>query len=281
MRTFPARLEPHTPIRRALTGGLLAAGLLLATLLSVVACSSDRSDASSAGAVFAQMIEAVQDVQSARAEITIDVEVAAGETHETATLDGVVDFQRPDRMRLSAELSTESGFAGHIDAIAVGTELYVKPPMSDEWIKPPTTNALFTMDPSSDVNPLAAIAELDPADFGDLTLLPRETVDGILTERLRFTANEQGLLGLLDSMSASGDLPSMDAPDMPDDLDIDLQVDLWIGVDDHLPLRETVTGTLAAGETPDAVSITALVTFSRYGEDPGIRPPETAVPALP
>ena len=281
MRTFPARLEPHTPIRRALTGKLLAACLLLAAVLSAVACSSDRSDDSSAGAVFAQMIDAVQEVQSARAQIAIGIEVAADETHETATLDGVMDFQLPDRMRLSAELSTEPGFAGHVDVIAVGQDLYIKPPMSDDWIKPPLLGALFTMDPSSDLNPLAAIAGLDPADFSDLTLLPRETIGGVLAERLRFTTDEQRLLRLLDSMQASGGLPSTDAPDMPADLEIDLQVELWIGVDDHLPLKVAVTGTLAAGETPGAASIDALFSFSRYGEDPGIRPPDTAMPALP
>ena len=280
MRTFPARLEPHTPIRRALAARLLAAGLFLATLLSAVACSADRSDESSAGAVFAQMIEAVQEVQSARAEITVEIEVADDETHETASLGGVVDFQLPDRMRLSAELSTESGFAGQVDLIAVGSDLYVKPPMSDEWIKVPLLDALFTMDPSSDLNPLAAISELDPADFGDLTLLPRETIDGVLAERLRFTTDEQRLLRLLDSMLTSGDLPSVDAPEIPDDLEIDLTVELWIGVDDHLPLKESVAGTFAAGKTPDAVSMDVLISFSRYGEDPGIQPPDTAVPAL-
>ena len=275
------RLEPRSPIRRALTGTLLAAGLLLATLLSAVACSSDRRDESPAAAVFAQMIEAVQEVQSARAEMTGSIEATADETHETATLDGVMDFQLPDRMRLSAELSTESGFAGHVDVIAVGQDLYIKPPMSDEWIKPPLLGALFTMDPSSDLNPLAAIAGLDPADFSDLTLLPRETIGGVLAERLRFTTDEQRLLRLLDSIQASGNLPSTDAPDMPADLDIVLQVDLWIGVDDHLPLKVAVTGTLAAGERPDAVSIDALISFSRFGEDPGIQPPETAAPARP
>ena len=281
MGMFATRLEPLTPIRRALTGTLLAAGLLLATLLSAAACSSDRSDESPAAAVFAQMIEAVQEVQSARAEITIGIEVDDDETHETATLDGVVDFQLPDRLRLSAELSAESGFAGHLDVIAVGTDVYIKPPMFNEWIKSPLPGTLFTMDPSSDVNPLAAIAELDPADFSDLSLLPREAIDGVLAERLRFTTDEQGLLGLLDSMQASGNLPSTDAPDMPDDLEIDLQVELWIGVDDHLPLKVAVTGTLAAGETPDAVSIDALFSFSRFGEDPGIQPPDTAAPTRP
>ena len=280
MGMVATRLEPRTPVRRALTGTLLAAGLLLATLLSAVACSSDRSDESPAAAVFAQMIEAVQEVQSARAEITIGIEVDDDETHETATVDGVVDFQLPDRLRLSAELSAESGFAGHLDVIAVGTDVYIKPPMFNEWIKSPLPDTLFTMDPSSDVNPLAAIAELDPADFSDLTLLPRETIDGVLAERLRFTTDEQGLLRLLDSMQASGDLPSTDAPDMPADLEIDLQVELWIGVDDHLPLKVAITGTLAAGERPDAVSIDALISFSRFGEDPGIQPPETAAPAL-
>ncbi len=280
MGMFATRLEPRTPVRRALTGTLLAAGLLLATLLSAVACSSDRSDESPAAAVFAQMIEAVQEVQSARAEITIGIEVDDDETHETATVDGVVDFQLPDRLRLSAELSAESGFAGHLDVIAVGTDVYIKPPMFNEWIKSPLPDTLFTMDPSSDVNPLAAIAELDPADFSDLTLLPRETIDGVLAERLRFTTDEQGLLRLLDSMQASGDLPSTDAPDIPADLEIDLQVELWIGVDDHLPLKVAITGTLAAGERPDAVSIDALISFSRFGEDPGIQPPETAAPAL-
>ncbi len=278
MGMVATRLEPRTPVRRALTGTLLAAGLLLATLLSAVACSSDRSDESPAAAVFAQMIEAVQEVQSARAEITIGIEVDDDEAHETVTLDGVVDFQLPDRLRLSAELSAESGFAGHLDVIAVGTDVYIKAPMFNEWIKSPLPDTLFTMDPSSDVNPLAAIAELDPADFSDLTLLPRETIDGVLAERLRFTTDEQGLLGLLDSMQASGDLPSTDAPDMPADLEIDLQVELWIGVDDHLPLKVAVTGTLAAGERPDAVSIDALISFSRFGEDPGIQPPETAAP---
>jgi len=281
MRTFPARLEPHAPIRRALTGRLLAACLLLAAVLSAVACSADRSDDSSAGAAFAQMIDAVQEVQSARAQIAIGIEVDDDETHETATVDGVVDFQLPDRLRLSAELSTESGFAGHVDVITVGQDLYIKPPMSDEWIKPPLLGALFTMDPSSDLNPLAAIAELDPADFSDLTLLPRETIDGVLAERLRFTTDEQRLLRLLDSMQASGDLPSTDAPDRPADPDIDLQVDLWIGADDHLPLKVAVTGTLAADERPDAVSIDALISFSRFGEDPGIQPPDTAAPARP
>lgn len=275
------RLEPRSPIRRALTGTLLAAGLLLATLLSAVACSSDRRDESPAAAVFAQMIEAVQEVQSARAEMTGSIEATADETHETATVDGVVDFQLPDRLRLSAELSTESGFAGHLDVIAVGTDVYIKPPMFNEWIKSPLPGTLFTMDPSSDVNPLAAIVQLDPADFSDLTLLPRETIDGVLTDRLRFTTDEQGLLGLLGTVATPGSPAAVDAAEMPADLEIDLQVELWIGVDDHLPLKVAVTGTLAAGERPDAVSIDALISFSRFGEDPGIQPPETAAPARP
>jgi len=268
-------------IRSVRARRLTAAGLLLITLLAA-ACSSGQSKAET---VFNQMVEAAEDMQSAHAGVTVDFADATGE-EGTATWRGTVDYERPDRMRLTLAISAVPDAPGQtveLGVIAIGPEVYVKPPWSTEWFQTTVPGLPSVTDLTSGAHPLTAIIELDPAELGDLTLLPRETVDGVLTDHLRFTTDEQGLFGLLGAVAASGGMPSGGDAGMPEGLEADFRFDFWIGVDDHLPRRETMTGRLTpGGDSPEAggeVSFDGVITFSRYGEDLGIRAPEAV--ALP
>lgn len=283
MRRIPGVTGPNTAKSGACARRLAAAGLLLIALLGA-ACASGQSKAET---VFNQMIEAAQDVQSAHAGVTVDFADASGE-QGTATWRGTVDYERPDRMRLTLAISAVPGAPGlptELGVIAIGPEVYVKPPWSTEWFQTTVADLPSVTDLTSGANPLTAVAELDPAELGDLTLLPRETVDGVLTDHLRFTTDEQGLLGLLGAVAASGGTPSAGDEGVPEGMEADFRFDVWIGVDDHLPRRETITGRLTPGgdssEAGGEVSFDGVITFSRYGEDLGIRAPEAVADLSP
>jgi len=255
--------------------------LLLVALLAA-ACASDGSQAET---VFGQMVDAVEDVQSARAEIRVTIQAATGSGEESVSLRGTADYEQPDRARLIASVAAGPaalGQVGEIGIIAIGSDMYVKPPMSGEWLRMNLSGLPFDMGLSPDVNPLKAMSDLRPGDLGDLTLLPQETIDGVLTDHLRFTTDEQGILGLLDAVAASGGLPSGGDAGIPQGLEVDLQFDVWIGVDDHLPRKETFMGSFAGtGDSSgieESVSLDGVITFSRYGEDLGIQPPENVAP---
>jgi len=268
--TEPAAAEPSARGR-----WFVIAGLLFVMLLAV-ACASDGSPAET---VFSDMVKAAEDVQSARAEVTVEMigpEDGGGEA--TVSLSGTVDYERPDRARFTARvsaLSPASSGGGEIAVMAIGSDVYLKPPMSDEWVK---FAIPFDIGMNADANPLKALTDLRPGDLGDLSLLERETVDGVLTDHLRFTTDEQGLLGLLGTVAAAGGMPSVDEPDMPEGVDAEFQLDAWIGVEDHLPRREVISGRFAGPDETTGVEyearLNATITFSRYGEDLAIEAPD-------
>ncbi len=144
----------------------------------------------------------------------------------------------PDRFE--AELETEvQGVNVSVDAIAIGSDTWLTNPFTRQWQK----------------------LDVDLRDFADLaallpTLLPaiqnpeiagESTIDGVRSHRV---------VGRADSSELQDALPFS----LPG---LEVEIEVWIGVDDSLPRRLRVIGQLIAGESGDAVRQIDLTRFNR------------------
>ena len=122
------------------------------------------------------------------------------------------DFQAPDRARTKATISL--GFLTlEYEAITIGTDSYTKDPLTGEWLLSSSSANLLTS--LSEVLGSPGTIELPIAEIAG-----REVVDGLAM--LHITGNP--------------------AQDLFGDSGVDLNAELWIGLDDGLLYRMILTG---------------------------------------
>lgn len=164
------------------------------------------------------------------------------------------DIQAPDRTR--GKLGVSLGFfLLEIDIITIGDDAYITNPETGVWERTYIADTGFPS-PSEFVLP-----PMDPAQYEDLQIVGEDTVDGVATRRISAAVQGNYLGSAYDS----------------------LYVEMWVGVQDALLRRLTMTGEtsaeaqdsaglsgdampLAPGDAGGAVEFTATITYADFGK---------------
>ena len=187
----------------------------------------------------------------------------------------VGDFQSPDRTQATLEISILSNNITS-DVIIIGDTSYATNPVTGEW--------QFSPDALLPIEGPYKIVSIDPSDIGDLTLVGDETLNGVSVHHLR---------GSVDPFSIFQGQPT---PAEREQLDAEMQIDYWIGVDDSRLMRILAEGAVRPTEQAAAqsgstdtseLSLVVDISLSNFGIPVAISAPEVAAapiiaqPAIP
>ena len=216
------------------------------------------------------MLSSVREVLDAAAAAMSSVESGDVSIEAESKLDGPFvsetrftiqgDFLAPDRSLFTLTVIAGSSPGDH-NYIVIGAEGYYENPFSGAWESSP--DPLRLLGNAEHLGKLDLALEAEAVDL--LTLVGVVDLDGM---------NAYYLKGALPAVAAArlvGD-PSLvnKSPDEP------IETEIWIGADDFLARKvgvryfqmEPVGGISLSGQT--------VMTFSGYGKDVDIQPPETA-----
>ncbi len=168
------------------------------------------------------------------------------------------DFQAPDRMQGSMEISV-LGLSVEVAMVIVGDTTYVSDPETGEWEVSTEPVAPFSPD---------EFTAVDPADIEGLEIVGEETLDGRPVHHLRGTVSTERL------------------GDQFADTSGELEAEYWIGVEDRLLYESLIAGEIVpieeGGETPlggaGTIQMEAMIQYSDYGKPVTIEPPEFPTP---
>ena len=205
---------------------------------------------------------AMADVDSFHFEMDMTIQAGVEGMSMEILLNMVGDFQLPDRSKGTIEY-TLAGLNIQTEYVQIGTAFYVTDPFTGEWVAATEGESVMPFDSTT--------MFLEPAldiQLQGLELLGQETIDGMQTLWV------SGLLPA--SMFAMG-IEGVEA----------LQAELWVGVEDHLLRRMSITGELAGNllgmgsGQPGALSLT--MNLSNYNAPVTIEAPEVTgvMPTVP
>ncbi len=205
---------------------------------------------------------AMEDVDSFHFEMDMTIKAGVEGMSMEILLNAMGDFQLPDRSKGTMEY-TLAGLNIQTEYVQIGTAFYVTDPFTGEWVAATEGESVMPFDSTT--------MFLEPAldiQLQDLALLGVETLDGVQTLRV------SGLVPA--SMFAMG-IEGVE----------DLQAELWVGVEDHLVRRMSITGELSGdllgmgSGQPGALSLT--MNLSNYNAPVTIEAPEVTgvMPTVP
>ncbi len=182
------------------------------------------------------------------------------------------DYQAPDRLAGTYNM-TILGETTAFEAIMVSDVLYVKDPDTNEWIESPDQSAVSFSTP---------FAELEASDYEELTFIAEESLND------QAVYHFSGLVSNLDDQFAQNlDLADLGELFSSIELEGDLGVEFWIGVEDGLLYQTLVTGALIlqtdgadAGFEEMAMTMDVLVQYSDFDEPVSIEVPEISLSTL-
>ena len=214
--------------------------------------------------------EAMSELDSYRVTMEADLTVGSGGLTLEIPVNVVVDYASPDRSR--GVSSIDFGFfKTEVEFITVGDDFYFTDPETGEWSRGGGGDLLPLINPEQlldfgDSGALYDFSGLSHNDSG--TVSGPEDINGVPTYRLSYSIGEQAA-GSIDSGLG------------------EMNVDLWIGVEDSLLHRLEVNGQLSLDDGQGGsssvvplddlsgdVELEALVTFSNFDEAVVIQPPE-------
>ena len=196
---------------------------------------------------------AMADVDTFHFEMDMTIKAGVEGMSMEILLNMVGDFQLPDRSKGTMEY-TLAGLNIQTEYVQIGTAFYVTDPFTGEWVAATEGESVLPFDSTT--------MFLEPAldiQLQDLALLGVETLDGVQTLRV------SGLVPA--SMFAMG-IEGVE----------DLQAELWVGVEDHLVRRMSITGELSGdllgmgSGQPGALSL--IMNLSNYNAPVTIEAPE-------
>ncbi|MGH2544211.1 MAG: LppX_LprAFG lipoprotein [Ardenticatenaceae bacterium] len=155
------------------------------------------------------------------------------------------DVVAPDSLQAQASVSTPFGRT-EVGYVAIGEQQWLTNPLNGQWEEAPPemrTDVATLFDPEAGIGPL--LAEME-----NLERLPDETLEETSTVHLR------------------GTLPGAVLANFADDLPETVNVDLWIGADDHRIRQLVITEPASEGASP-----TWTFLFSEFNAAPAIEPP--------
>lgn len=170
-------------------------------------------------------------------DLSTDTGGKPGANSGFALLSAKGDVARPDKLSAALQASL-GGFTASLNYISAGGKHYMTDPISKQWMEvPPQFNTIAVFSPESGA----------PAIVKGMQSLQKqgtEQVDGVESYHLSGTAPGDVLQPLLGA-SAPGPL----------------KADVWIGMNDFLTRRITVTGPIFQGEPDNTVRTLLLSKF--------------------
>lgn len=157
----------------------------------------------------------------------------------------VGDFQPPDRTRGTITLSFV-GITIEVEVITIGETTYTKDPETGEWEVSTEQASPFAPEDFTEVEPL---------DIDDLAVVAQQNLDGVPVYRLEGTVS-------------SGDMGEAFA-----ELEGEVVVKYWIGVQGGRLRRSVVKAELSEAGSAGTISIRVDTTYSGYGKPVSIEPP--------
>lgn len=205
----------------------------------------------SAESILEASSNALEEAGSWHMEADITMEMAIQGLSLDVPIAMTMDYQAPDRSRasVSAELL---GMALEMETIVIGDTIYATDPTTGEWMVVEESAMPFSPQ---------GLTGLGSGDLDDLVVKGLETLDGVAAYHLVGTVSSEAI-GLAP--------PGVDA-----ELEGELQIEYWIGVEDDLPMQVMLEGEVTAvGEELGTLALEVLATFSDHGKPIEIEPPD-------
>ncbi len=204
---------------------------------------------------------AMSGVSTAHVESDVEVHVESGGTGTSADFNmGLVgDLVVPDRFHFTVEMAA-SGFTVEFEIIAIGSDSYMRNPVTGEW----EANVESAIPIGTESFSMGAFGtDFRPEVAASFTLSGIEELDGERVYHLSGTVTGEDVAELLDDQSASRG---------------EAAVQYWVGVDDHL-VRKTEISFEDSGTDPLTnltylTQATYVTTFSDYNAPVTIEAPE-------
>ena len=244
--------------------GYLAIAIVILTLMAAaLACGADEPETAR------EILDASEDAWDAVETGSFAWESTLTLTEpQTYELIMVIsgDFQVPDRSRITSIASASDGFSYELDSIIIGEDSYHEDPITGEWVAAPNIGS----GPGNSGNPSQWTPELSDEAIDLVDLVGVEELDGMQVYYL------QGQIppGLFKE--------AVEDPSLFENGDIShIEIAWWIGVEDYLVRRARynfqVTDTLS-GQAAKAMT---TITYSDYGKEVDIQPPEVVATSPP
>ncbi len=193
---------------------------------------------------------AAQEEESYHFEMEMEMAVTEGEIAMEIPITFSGDFQPPDRVQAMVSM-TMFGFTIDMETITIGETAYAVNPLTGEWE--------VSTEPASPFAPedFTAVA---PEEIEDLVLVGEETLDGTRVYHLRGVVGSEVLGEALAGTEG------------------EIRVEHWIGVEDGWLRQSVIEGELSMPDEAGTIELSVTITYSDYGQEVTIEPPEMPTP---
>ena len=179
-------------------------------------------------------------------------------------------FRAPDQSQLTLNLGSKDSATAtayetvaEYEAIVIGAESFYTDPDTGAWLR---ADYFFELAGSGDY-----LGQVDlhfsTEELAGISLVAVESLDG---EPVYHLAGELPY----DSVPSLIVVPTIDDKDLLDMVEVEARAEFWIGTDDYLVRKLVVTSRAAAAALDDVIQSETVVTYSEFGIDVDIQPPE-------